>query len=138
MYHYWQDNFSKYIFVVSLLWKDLVPPKIKVFIWQLMHNSLWTREFLSYKHITSHQQASCPFCDCDIESYKHLFLHCLEPWKLWSRLMNWLRDLVVYAKFIWSYLATVESFGYSSNFIVVLWNSLEDLGIWMTRNNMVF
>lgn len=71
----------------SLLWKGLVYPKIEAFLWQLMHEKLCTREFLAYKHIISHQQMTCPYCDYKIESYSHLFLYCLEPWKLWSRFM---------------------------------------------------
>jgi len=69
--------------ISSLLWKGLVYPKIQAFLWQLMHEKLCAREFLASKHIISHQQMTCPFCDYKTESSNHLFLHCLEPWKLW-------------------------------------------------------
>jgi len=70
---------------IALFWKGLVPPKIEVFLWKLMYEKLYTWKFLAYKHIISHQQAICPICEYETESFSHLFLHCLEPWKLWKK-----------------------------------------------------
>jgi hypothetical protein len=63
----------------SLFWKGLVPLKIEVFLWKLMSDKLCARKFLAYKHIISHQQAICPICEYETESFSHLSLYCLEP-----------------------------------------------------------
>jgi hypothetical protein len=52
--------FSGVSVIALLLWKSLVPPKIEVFLWQLMHDNLCTKDFLAYKYI--------------IESSSHMFL----------------------------------------------------------------
>jgi len=76
--------FPDMFMVASLLWKGLIPPKIEVFLWKLMHDNLCIREFLADRHIISNQQSTCPFCDYETKSSSHLFLHFLEPWKIWS------------------------------------------------------
>jgi len=56
------------------LWKLNVMPKIRVFLWQLCHNSLPSRGTLLRREIQL--DPICPACLNDIEDTDHIFLHC--------------------------------------------------------------
>jgi len=55
----------------------IVYPKIQAFLWQLMHEKLCAREFLASKHIISHQQMTCPFCDYKLNRILQSFVPTL-------------------------------------------------------------
>ncbi|CAH9080424.1 unnamed protein product [Cuscuta epithymum] len=58
----------------TAVWRFRVPPKVKVFIWQLASGILSTVEFLKRRHIPI--VGSCLICNREEESTTHLFLEC--------------------------------------------------------------
>ncbi|KAK3220828.1 hypothetical protein Dsin_014798 [Dipteronia sinensis] len=75
--------------VSPLLWRGLIPPKVEVFIWQLLKGRVVVREVLVSFGMVHQASTACPLCDSMQESINHLFLHCDWSWKLWSSAMNW-------------------------------------------------
>jgi hypothetical protein len=57
------------------IWKAPIPPKVKMFVWRLVHNSLALRPNLSKCGIDI-DNIKCIFCDCDIEEGAHLLVNC--------------------------------------------------------------
>ena len=64
------------------LWKVNVMPKIKVFLWQLCHNSLPSRGTLFRRGLQL--DPTCPACLNDIEDTDHIFLHCPMARQIWD------------------------------------------------------
>jgi hypothetical protein len=60
----------------TLLWQSIFPTKIKMFLWLLLQGSLSIKGFLAYRKIISYDDACCSFCDMEIETIDHLFIHC--------------------------------------------------------------
>ncbi|KAM2301691.1 hypothetical protein ACFX1S_032583 [Malus domestica] len=58
------------------IWKLEVPPKIIIFIWQILHRVVATRLDLFKRHVAV--SPTCPICNEEEESVEHLFLLC--PW----------------------------------------------------------
>lgn len=56
------------------LWAIEVPPKLKIFLWQICHKSLGVRHLLHARNIISFND--CPICSRDTETLDHLFLTC--------------------------------------------------------------
>ncbi|XP_019186577.1 PREDICTED: uncharacterized protein LOC109181280 [Ipomoea nil] len=66
----------------TLIWKLKIPPKIKVFMWQLCTNCLPTRDLLRSKRVNC--GVCSPLCDQDIETAWHLFVDCIHAKQCWS------------------------------------------------------
>lgn len=59
--------------LMNKIWKQVIPPKIKLFAWSLVKEKLQTRKRLS-KFITT-LDSKCPLCNSHKEDQNHLFLH---------------------------------------------------------------
>ena len=70
----------------NLVWKKTLPPRIKFFLWLVVHNRLLTREVCVRRHIPT--TAHCPRCDDPCESILHLLRDCQESQVIWS---SWLQ-----------------------------------------------
>ncbi|XP_010418625.1 PREDICTED: uncharacterized protein LOC104704198 [Camelina sativa] len=64
----------------SHIWKALVSPKIKFFMWKLMIGALPVGEQLRSRNIN--QEARCPFCG-GIKTTNHLFFTCIFARQVW-------------------------------------------------------
>jgi len=64
------------------IWKLDVAPKIRVFLWQLCHNSLPARGTLLRRGI--HLDPLCPSCSGDIEDMDHIFMKCPLARQVWD------------------------------------------------------
>jgi hypothetical protein len=60
----------------TLLWQSIFPPKTKMFLWLLLQGSLSIKGFLAYRKNICYDDACCSFCDMEIETINHLFIHC--------------------------------------------------------------
>ena len=56
------------------IWKTNIPPKLKIFLWQIFHNGLPVRGTLLKREMKIN--ATCPLCHEDIETFEHLFVQC--------------------------------------------------------------
>ena len=65
------------------IWQLNIMPKIKIFLWQMLHNALPVRGVLVRRGLNI--DPACPLCMNDIESNDHLFWECpyiKEVWRL--------------------------------------------------------
>lgn len=60
--------------LLNKIWKQVVPPKIKLFAWSLVKGKLQTRKRLS-KFLTNLNN-QCSLCNSHEEDQDHLFLDC--------------------------------------------------------------
>lgn len=114
------------------IWKVDVPPKIQIFLWQVIHNSLSVRNTLFKRHIIPFN--TCALCDTRIETIDHLFLSCPKTKELWtlSLTKHWLDAPV-------SVTSIEEAFkNYQTHktalrkFIFLIWS------LWKERNATIF
>ena len=75
-------SLSSHVWPYKWLWKLNVMPKIRVFLWQLCHNSLPSRATLLRRGIQL--DPSCLACLTDIEDTDHIFLHCPLAKQTWD------------------------------------------------------
>nr|KYP45153.1 Putative ribonuclease H protein At1g65750 family [Cajanus cajan] len=77
--------------VAAVAWDIKVPPKVKCFIWRLFMGALPTKENLLRRNvIVLRDQATCPFCNADIESSEHILLYCSSTDPIWKKWLLWL------------------------------------------------
>ena len=77
-----QDRDSK-----DRLWKDIwtanVIPKIKVFMWKIVHSIIPTRYQLQVKGIQGIHHTGCVVCGIQVETIKHVFFYCYLSKEIW-------------------------------------------------------
>lgn len=64
------------------IWRLKVAPRVKYFIWLLLHNAVQTIEYLY--HLNLGPQTMCSFCNLLPESAEHLFLNCHKSQQIWN------------------------------------------------------
>jgi hypothetical protein len=70
----------------SLIWKLVVPPKVKVFWWRVIHEFLPAKQILHRRHIEP--TAFCEVCGADAESIKHILMECSVAKVFWREVKN--------------------------------------------------
>ncbi|KAH9747206.1 reverse transcriptase domain-containing protein [Citrus sinensis] len=65
----------------NIIWKLMLPEKVKIFLWRAAKNLLPTAENLREKRVM--QEATCPICKKEIESTAHALLFCKFARKVW-------------------------------------------------------
>ena len=118
------------------LWKLKIMPKIRLFLWQLCHNALPSRDTLLRRGIPL--DPICPACLTDLEDTDHIFIHCPVAKHTW--------DLAIAHHWLPSYpfgptqaatrdhIHRLASHNPSllSRVALLLWS------IWKTRNALIF
>lgn len=66
------------------IWRVKVTPKIKSFLWLLMHARLPTRQYLHHIGIIPYNL--CHLCGNESETINHIFLQCTNAQRLWHQL----------------------------------------------------
>lgn len=66
----------------------LVPLKVKCFVWQLLRDRLAVRGRLVRLGVIGAKGSVCPLCEREVETDRHLFMHCDHVYRLWSRLAS--------------------------------------------------
>ncbi|CAL1377510.1 unnamed protein product [Linum trigynum] len=111
-----------------------IPPKLRVFVWQVLHRILPTTEALREKKVDVVPR--CPVCWEALETLEHMFLECPVARALWdhSRLAHLGEDLPrhTFPLFLKKLLAVVHSPALVMSVVAVLWR------IWRSRNWVVF
>lgn len=59
----------------SKIWKLIVPPKVKIFWWRVLHEFLPAKEILNKRHIEP--TAFCECCGAVSESISHVLMDCM-------------------------------------------------------------
>lgn len=70
----------------SLLWKQKVPPKVKLFRWYALHNALPTLSFLKCRGLVI--DTTCKWCQTQTEDMNHLFWSCTLAKSCWEILFR--------------------------------------------------
>ncbi|XP_004309882.1 PREDICTED: putative ribonuclease H protein At1g65750-like [Fragaria vesca subsp. vesca] len=68
----------------DFIWKLQVPPKVKIFLWTLIHDRLLTNKARVRRGLAI--DALCPRCNFPLESLDHLFKDCTISTRIWSAL----------------------------------------------------
>ncbi|CAL1353289.1 unnamed protein product [Linum trigynum] len=116
------------------VWNANIPPKLKVFLWQIFNRVLPTTEALIEKHVLVHPR--CPVCWASTESMEHLFLDCPVARALWDYSgLGYLGEGLprhTFPMFLKRLLALIHQPSLFMAAVALLWR------IWRSRNWVVF
>jgi hypothetical protein len=76
-------------FAFKFIWKSGAPSKVCALAWQLLLDRIPTRQNLRRRNVIRPHDAYCPFCALEVESVRHLFLHCRFTAKIWFAVLRW-------------------------------------------------
>jgi hypothetical protein len=127
-------------FAFKFIWKSGVPSKVSALSWQLLLNKIPTRDNLRRRNVLSLEESNCVFCDENVESASHLFLHCRYTADVWYALTRWLGVVLVlpptlsssFALFVGCGSNKKRRKGFSIIWLAFVW------AIWKVRNDRVF
>ncbi|XP_062021310.1 uncharacterized protein LOC133737845 [Rosa rugosa] len=68
----------------NFIWKIQVPPKVKTFLWTLVHDRLLTNDVRFRRGLAI--DTRCPRCGSPLESLDHLFRDCTISMRIWTAL----------------------------------------------------
>ncbi|GAU34065.1 hypothetical protein TSUD_255610 [Trifolium subterraneum] len=128
------------IFAFNYIWKSGVPSKVSALSWQLLLDRIPTRDNLWRRAVIRDDDAVCPLCVGEVETARHLFLHCCVSAEIWYAVIRWLGVTVALpANVLMSYGMLVgcgnnkkRKKGLSIIWLAYVW------AIWKARNNRVF
>ncbi|CAL1372399.1 unnamed protein product [Linum trigynum] len=116
------------------VWEAKIPPKLKVFVWQILNRDLPTTETLIEKKVEVLPR--CPVCWDGPETMEHLFLYCLVARALrdYSGLEYLGEGLPrhTFHLFLKRLLALLHQLSVVMAVVAILWT------IWRSRNRVVF
>ena len=124
----------------DFLWQGLCPPKIEVFVWQLLKGRTLVREVLQSFGVGQFNSSGCPLCGGGTESIDHVFLVCEWSNKVWRTCMGWWDVNVCSSStvkewvLVWNALCPSVSRKRTWNilFFAIIWT------VWECRNEVVF
>ncbi|XP_057452077.1 uncharacterized protein LOC130743872 [Lotus japonicus] len=79
--------FGPVSWLISKQCRKIIPPKVGLFVWQLMENSVAVKENLLKRGMTIENGGICDLCGLYVESVQHLMLGCDKSWRFWSTIM---------------------------------------------------
>ncbi|GMI76256.1 hypothetical protein like AT4G29090 [Hibiscus trionum] len=128
------------LFWKKMVWVDLVPPKVKFFVWQVMRGRIVVKEELRRRGLLLNCELLCPFCKVENESVFHLLFACKVAWHLWQRFANFwgfhfiLPGDAIGAVKLWFEAAPDKGKSFIWCFVpaVILWS------LWLLRNEIIF
>ncbi|CAL1387308.1 unnamed protein product [Linum trigynum] len=116
------------------LWNANIPPKLKVFVWQILNRALPTTEALIERKVPIHPRY--PVCWASSETMEHLFLDCPVAGALWDYSgLDYLGEGLprhTFPYFLKKLLALIHQPTLFMAVVAVLWR------IWRSRNWVVF
>ena len=74
--------------ISAMLWHGIYPPKVEIFVWQLLRGRVLVRDLLSRFGLEVGDEWRCPLCGRWVETIDHLFLFCDWSWGLWKACMK--------------------------------------------------
>jgi hypothetical protein len=127
-------------FAFKNIWRSVVPSKVSALAWQILLDRIPSRENLCKRGVLHYDETRCPLCNTEMETTRHLFLHCPFVSAVWYALNRWLGVMVVPSRdVLMSYGQLVCSGrnrrirkGFSSVWLAFVWV------IWKVRNDRVF
>ncbi|GMJ01570.1 hypothetical protein HRI_003826200 [Hibiscus trionum] len=139
-FHSFYNQHEQSAFWKSFVWKNLTPPRVDFFTWQVCNNRLPVKMELLKRGVSSISDSLCPLCMEENETVNHLLFVCRLSWKVWMRVASFWElklvmpsDGITFLKY-WNDLKPKfadEKFW----FIIpraVMWS------IWLARNDFIF
>lgn len=123
-----QDHSSFPVLDWHHVWKMNIPPKIKVFIWQVCTDCLLTADKLSQKKVEC--SPICPLCSNEYETTFHILAKCTYTRCCWNNMPSLpsSEDFQYCSEWFSKIFCSLDN-DLSCMFCVVCWN------IWQNRNN---
>jgi hypothetical protein len=127
-------------FAFKFIWKSGVPSKVCAFSWQLLLERVPTRDNLHRRGVINMENSVCPLCLHEVETARHLFLHCRVASGIWYNISRWFGICTVvppsvpmsYALLVGSGLNRKRRKGLSVIWLAFVWV------VWKARNDCVF
>ncbi|KAK0575735.1 hypothetical protein LWI29_006099 [Acer saccharum] len=122
------------------VWKGFSPPKVELFLWQLLRGRVMVREVLGSFGVAVLGNSCCPLCGGMEESVDHLFLLCAWSWGLWKACMRWWNVQSCVSKNIKEWFGGWNGLCPKSS-LKRVWETLLNAVVWTTweaRNQVVF
>ncbi|GMJ04569.1 hypothetical protein like AT3G24255 [Hibiscus trionum] len=69
----------------KLIWQNLAPPKVEIFLWRAVQNRILTCFELGKRGISGLGNSLCPFCVANTETSDHLLCQCIFTWQVWQK-----------------------------------------------------
>ncbi|XP_058733672.1 uncharacterized protein LOC131605316 [Vicia villosa] len=89
-YHLPRGPDLQLVSVFSLIWKLMIPIKIKFFGWRCLLDRLPTRDLLLYRGISISSPNVCVFCEMEKESLSHFIFSCRISRLVWKEIASWI------------------------------------------------
>ena len=127
--------------LVDEVWHRLIPLKVSLFVWRLLHDRLPTKDNLARRGSIPATDTACSSSCGNLETSKHLFLDCATLSSLWSLVLHWLGISSVLGGELrhhflqFTHMASLPRFIHSH--LRVIWFASVWV-IWKERNNRVF
>lgn len=123
-----------------LVWRAVVPPKLKLFFWLALHGRIWTADRRKRHGLQDH--GNCIFCDQADETVDHLLSACVFTREVWTLILARVgqhllapdADAVLKDWWLWTrgFIASELRWAFDSMVIITSWH------IWKERNNRTF
>ena len=126
-------------FLGSWIWKLQTLPRIQMFIWRCMHNSIGVKECLANRGIPL--DTSCPLCHNHAESISHALWDCHVVKPLWHQLGFHNSSSIFFSQNIKTWLTSNANSRSTRNIKGVPWHFLFPFAIWLIwkqQNQVVF
>jgi hypothetical protein len=137
---YTSSRYYKFLFervprdkALNSIWTSKALPKLKVFLWLLMHDRLNTRDIMIRKHWKVDSGPECILCNStSVETRNHLFFECEFAIACWNAVnIQWTHNLPI-SDMILLARETFQGPCFLEVVACVLWN------IWKVRNDFIF
>ena len=116
-------------FLGSWIWKLPSLPRIQMFIWKCMQQSIGVKECLAKRRIPL--DATCPPCHSKAETIIHALKDCSLVKSLWQQLGTHFLYSSFFSQGIKDWITTNGSLKSSQNAVGIPWNVLFSFGIWL-------
>lgn len=148
-YDKWENSFNDLNHIgphCKLIWKNLCPFKVEVFVWQAIQDKLATgsellKRGLLYNNVGNAEVAGlCAFCRNNVETVEHLLVNCGIAWNVWSSIikwwgLSWVCPGSIYNLMSWwlsNKFTNLEKGIWDIYFFAVMWS------LWLERNLITF
>ncbi|GAU44390.1 hypothetical protein TSUD_100400 [Trifolium subterraneum] len=127
--------------VFRFIWKSKGPSKVTVFVWQLLLDKIPTRSNLQRRGmILEVKSRGCVFCDSEVESPIHLFLHCPCAAKVWYKVFKWLSLILILPPDVFTLMNYLRGLTFRKEVrhrLLLVWNTVIWC-LWRRQNQGIF
>ena len=133
------DSLGTDSFSGSWIWKLPSLPRIQMFIWKCMQQSIGVKECLANRGISL--DTTCPLCHLEAESIMHALRDCVLVKAIWQQLGTQCLYPTFFSQDIRDWLTTNGGLKSSQIVVGIPWNVIFSFAIWLIwkqRNQVVF